>query len=207
MTLDHSRIEAHGRGSPRRAGRRGPRPARAPARGARRLRGCRAIEDGFAETAGRLGCALAAAGRRLDRRRDRGRPHDRLAAGPRTSWRVAESGRAAAGVQLAPLRPSSPCCSSPSRPCDRRPRASRRPRPPSASSRSARRRNARDGLHARAARRRVLGRDLPDPGPDMVYEIWMIEGEEATPGGCVSRPTARSPCRSTRTSARPRRWP
>ena len=30
------------------------------------------------------------------------------------------------------------------------------------------------------------GRDLPDAGPDMVYEIWMIEGEEATPGGCVS---------------------
>jgi hypothetical protein len=29
------------------------------------------------------------------------------------------------------------------------------------------------------------GTDLPDPGPEQVYEIWMIDGEAATPGGCV----------------------
>jgi len=30
------------------------------------------------------------------------------------------------------------------------------------------------------------GRHLPDPGSDRVYEIWMIEGDEAVSGGCVS---------------------
>lgn len=30
------------------------------------------------------------------------------------------------------------------------------------------------------------GSDLPDPGADKVYEIWMIEGDEAVSGGCVS---------------------
>jgi len=29
------------------------------------------------------------------------------------------------------------------------------------------------------------GRDLPDPGEGRVYEIWMIEGDSATKGGCV----------------------
>lgn len=29
------------------------------------------------------------------------------------------------------------------------------------------------------------GTDLPDPGPEHVYEIWMIDGDAATPGGCV----------------------
>jgi anti-sigma-K factor RskA len=32
----------------------------------------------------------------------------------------------------------------------------------------------------------VIGSDLPDPGADHVYEIWMIDGEEApVSGGCV----------------------
>ena len=30
------------------------------------------------------------------------------------------------------------------------------------------------------------GSNLPDPGADKVYEIWMIEGDEAVSGGCVS---------------------
>ncbi|HET6714554.1 MAG TPA: anti-sigma factor [Actinomycetota bacterium] len=30
------------------------------------------------------------------------------------------------------------------------------------------------------------GSDLPEPGADRVYEIWMIEGDEAVSGGCVS---------------------
>ncbi|HEY5858666.1 MAG TPA: anti-sigma factor [Actinomycetota bacterium] len=30
------------------------------------------------------------------------------------------------------------------------------------------------------------GSDLPDPGADRVYEIWMIEGDEAVSGGCVT---------------------
>jgi len=30
------------------------------------------------------------------------------------------------------------------------------------------------------------GGDLPDPGAGKVYEIWMIEGDEAVSGGCVS---------------------
>jgi hypothetical protein len=30
------------------------------------------------------------------------------------------------------------------------------------------------------------GSNLPDPGADRVYEIWMIEGDEAVSGGCVS---------------------
>lgn len=30
------------------------------------------------------------------------------------------------------------------------------------------------------------GKDLPDPGPDHTYEIWMIDGDMPIPGGCVS---------------------
>lgn len=30
------------------------------------------------------------------------------------------------------------------------------------------------------------GSDLPDPGADRVYEIWMIQGDTPIPGGCVS---------------------
>jgi hypothetical protein len=30
------------------------------------------------------------------------------------------------------------------------------------------------------------GAGLPDPGTDRVYEIWMIEGDAAVSGGCVS---------------------
>ncbi len=30
------------------------------------------------------------------------------------------------------------------------------------------------------------GKDLPDPGQDKVYEIWMISGDEKVSGGCVS---------------------
>jgi Anti-sigma-K factor rskA len=32
----------------------------------------------------------------------------------------------------------------------------------------------------------LWGRDLPDPEPGNVYEIWMIEGGEAVSGGCVA---------------------
>jgi Anti-sigma-K factor rskA len=30
------------------------------------------------------------------------------------------------------------------------------------------------------------GEDLPDPGPDRTYEIWMIDDDDAIPGGCVA---------------------
>jgi hypothetical protein len=30
------------------------------------------------------------------------------------------------------------------------------------------------------------GENLPDPGEDMTYEIWMVQGDTAIPGGCVT---------------------
>jgi hypothetical protein len=30
------------------------------------------------------------------------------------------------------------------------------------------------------------GENLPDPGPESTFEIWMIDGDTAIPGGCVS---------------------
>ncbi|MGH2540913.1 MAG: anti-sigma factor, partial [Actinomycetota bacterium] len=32
----------------------------------------------------------------------------------------------------------------------------------------------------------LWGRDLPDPAPGKVYEVWMIEGDEAVSGGCIA---------------------
>ena len=150
---------------------------------------CRTIEDGFAETAGRLGFALSplpvddsivdaiVSG-----------PHDRLAAGPRDElagrrerpgrgWRTLATAAAVVAVllvALATLRPSTTGVTEAS-PTQRFVTFS----------------GEGEGTLAMAytpGRPGAVfwGRDLPDPGPDMVYEIWMIEGEEATPGGCVS---------------------
>ena len=112
---------AHGRGSPRRAGRRGPRPARARARGARRLRGVPGHRGRLRGDGRATGIrALAAAGRRLDRRRDRERAArparcrtaDELAGRrerPGRGWRTLATAAAVVAVlllALATLRPS-----------------------------------------------------------------------------------------------------
>src|SRR5512134_2091292 len=158
---------------------------------------CRAIEDGFAETAGRLGFALAplpvddaivdaiVSGQRDEdasgaRDAGAGGTRDELAARRRRPWRgwrglpVAAAIVALVVVALAVLRPSTVGVTE----------ASPSQRFVTFSGEGA-------GTLAMAftpGRPGAVfwGRNLPDPGPDMVYEIWMIEEGKATSGGCVS---------------------
>ncbi|MGZ8629480.1 MAG: anti-sigma factor domain-containing protein [Actinomycetota bacterium] len=150
---------------------------------------CRAIEEGFAETAGRLGFALSPlpvsdgmADNIVGRHADgiASQPRDELAARrerPSRGWQALIAAAAVVAlliVAVATLRPST------------------------------------SGITQAAPSQRIVtftgdvegtlamaytpgrpgavfwGRDLPDPGPGMVYEIWMIEGDEAIPGGCVA---------------------
>jgi hypothetical protein len=154
---------------------------------------CALLEKGFAETAGRLAFALdaersttpswiASCARATDRRRAEAvvsshRP-------PRTSWRSAEASARVSGSRRSRQPSSRSRSCPPARSCLRR--ACRRRRPSASWSSQARPRHARDGLHPGEPGAVFWGADIPDPGADRVYEIWMIEGDEAVSGGCVT---------------------
>ena len=156
---------------------------------------CRALESGFAETAGRLGFALTPApvddsmidwilaqpqDRRSGARVDLDRPHDQLAerrARRTRGWQVLVAAAAVVAlviVALVALRPSRTGSTE-----------------ASSSQRVVTFTGDAEGTLAMAFTPGepgavIWGRGLPDPGPGNVYEIWMIEGDEAVSGGCVA---------------------
>lgn len=150
---------------------------------------CRAIEDGFAETAGRLGFTLAPVpvgdamvDEIVGRSRDEigGGPDDELTARrsrPSRGWLALVAAAVVAAllvVAVTVLRPSTTSITQ-----------------ASPSQRVVTFTGDGEGTLAMAYTPGqpgavFWGRDLPDPGPGKVYEIWMIEDEEATPGGCVA---------------------
>jgi hypothetical protein len=158
---------------------------------------CRAIEDGFAEAAGRLGFALtplpvddAIVDAIVSGRRDEPAPATRDERSPGTrdelaarrerrrhGWRALAVAAAVVALMLvavAALRPSTVDVTEAS-PSQRFVTFSGEGEGTLAMAYTP----GRSGLV-------LWGSDLPDPGPGMVYEIWMIEGDEATSGGCVS---------------------